>query len=147
MASSGRGSGLAARFRQAVESEAEAAKRREREHAAREAAAVAAATALLGELAAFGRELGFAQVHSDASGVRLRHGGRELVFWSGEAGQVWAGSAEKTDDRYRLYREAALDDRWVMAFRHRGQETRLPLFDQGLEELLVAVLGLPRPGG
>ena len=49
------------------------------------------------------------------------------------------------DDAVRLYREPELGDRWVASLRRSGHEQRVLLYDQGLEELLVTGLGLPRP--
>jgi hypothetical protein len=44
-----------------------------------------------------------------------------------------------------LFRQPELGQRWVL-FRKRGaRESRVPLFDQGIEDLLVRVLGLPKP--
>jgi hypothetical protein len=142
-----RGAGLAARFRQAVESEAEAKRRLESERQKAILVAVQAVDALLAELEAFGKELGFLDVRRTPNGLRLAHGERLLFLLRGDPGEVVGGSVDKVEEAiYRVYREPALDHKWVLAFNHRRQEVRLPLFDQGLEELLVSGLGLPRPG-
>lgn len=46
---------------------------------------------------------------------------------------------------HELARDRALSWRWVLHFKKHGRVERMPLFDQGLEELMVEGLGLPRP--
>lgn len=141
------GSRLAARFRKAVLDQDD--DRQRQEDAARRAreAAQAARAQLLEELAAIGREIGALQVTEDADGVLLRFRERYLHFGPvGDADRVRVEFEGMGDEENTLYRQAELGDRWVHARRRRAREDRAPLFDQGLEDLLVRGLGLPRPG-
>ncbi len=145
---SGFGSRLAARFRQAVERE-EATRRREEELRQRALdEGRAARETLLKELAEIGRGIGVLSVAQDASGLALKYRDRRLQFLrDGEGDRVrlaWEGLAD--GEEHWLYRQSELGNRWVYARRKKPRDDRLPLFDQGLEELLVRVLGLPRPG-
>lgn len=142
------GRGLAARFRRAHADKEEARKAEEAAQAQREERAREAAAALLVELAAIGSDLGFVDVRTSDEGVLMGHEGRELALRHGDGpGQlVVAGSGgDREAFLGRIYMEAAIGAKWVLAFQHRRQEVRLPLFDAGLEELLVQGLGLERP--
>jgi hypothetical protein len=55
-------------------------------------------------------------------------------------------TGQPAHERHELYRQPELNDLWVWSRRRARREDRLPLFDDGLEELLVRGLGLPRPG-
>ena len=136
------GAGLAERFRRALVSEEEA--RREAAAAKQRAdeEARAAAMQLIGDLVAFGEALSVVGVARTADGADLSHAGRVLRFVRVD-GSVEARFGEQ---KALLYREAQLGGRWVTVLPRRGREQRIPLFDQGLEELLVVGLGLPRPG-
>lgn len=138
-----KGEELAARFRAAYEA-------KKREEAERTAAhdptrAAAARATLFQDLRAFGEALGFIQVEATPAQVSFRFEDRALTFTAeGEADGVrvaWPGKHDA--DEHRLYREALLGHRWIWRFRTGGREHRLPLFDQGLELLLVEALGLP----
>lgn len=142
-----RGSGLAARFRKAIVSESEAKEQAEAARKRAEGAAKAARDELLRDLAEFGRELGFARVHLSPTVVTLTHGQHRLRFTADDGTGVNVTFEGQGDEVFRLYREPQLANRWIFAFTRRKQEHRLPLFDQGLEELLVLGLGLPRPAG
>ncbi|MCB9687317.1 MAG: hypothetical protein H6738_14060 [Alphaproteobacteria bacterium] len=144
----GFGSRLAARFKKAVERE-EATRRREEEERQRVLEeGRAARERLLGELAAMGRAIGVVTVALDDGGLTLGFGTRKLLFARDGDGErvrlAWDGMGD--GEEHRLYRQAELGHRWVYSRRRRGREDRLPLLDQGIEELLVGVLGLPRPG-
>ena len=65
----------------------------------------------------------------------------------GEADRVGVTfTGQPAHEHHELYRQPELDDRWIWSRRRVKREDRLPLFDEGLEELLVRGLGLPRPG-
>ncbi len=142
------GRGLAARFRQAhtakqAQQEAEAHQRARRDEAAQVAAA-----SLLVELTQICRDLGFVRVRASKEGLLLAHKGRELAVRVGDLpGQLEVAGSGGEQGAFlgRLYQEVAIGAKWVLAFDHRRQEVRLPLFDAGLEELLVQGLGLERP--
>jgi hypothetical protein len=141
------GSGLAARFKQAHEAQERAQQAREAELRAKETARVARA-ALFDDLAAFARDTGFVAGDRRPDGVVLRFESRELRFTEDGDGDgvavAWSDAPKGSE--HRLYREPMLADRWIWRFVHRGREQRLPLFDQGLQVLLVQALGLPDPG-
>jgi hypothetical protein len=50
-----------------------------------------------------------------------------------------------TEGEHWLYRQQELGARWVYARKRGVRDDRVPLFDQGLEDLLVRGLGLPPP--
>lgn len=84
-------------------------------------------------------------VSGDANGTRVTCGLRALRFVAVDEGvdivfEGWPGAAVQ-----RARPLAALSGRWVLHFTRHGREQTLPFFDQGLEELLVHGLGLPRP--
>ncbi|MBX2799126.1 MAG: hypothetical protein KTR31_15730 [Myxococcales bacterium] len=140
-----RRSRLAARFRAAVEHEQET---KERDAQAAERATQAAAearTALMGELAALARDIGFLTVRSTRDGLTLRYGERYVHFAPRGEGDVAVEFEGTGDDQHTLYRQPELGHRWVYQRKKRFKEDRIPLFDQGIEELLVIALGLPRP--
>jgi len=142
-----KGAGLAARFRQAVGT---AGAQREADDAARERARAAGARArseLFDDLVAFAGATGFVASSRDDAGVILRWRGAWIHFQPvGDADGVRVRFDGAAEDEHRLYREALLGDRWVWSWRRRGLEDRLPLFDAGLEALLVQALKLPDPG-
>src|SRR5207253_9038681 len=110
-------------------------------------AAQAARTQLLHDLAAIGREIGVLQVTEDKDGVLMRFRERYLHFGpEGDGDRVRIDFEGMGDEENSLYRQAELGDRWVHSRRRRSREDRAPLFDQGLEDLLVRGLGLPKPG-
>lgn len=103
--------------------------------------------ALLDDLEAFARAVGHVAVQRDDDGLTVRFGLRGLRFEPmGEGDRLrvtlegWPATAD-----HRIYREQDLGDRWVLSYRKHGNEDRVPLFDKGLEELMVSGLGLPRP--
>lgn len=141
-----KGSGLAARFRRAFASEDEARRRSEQEQQARALAARAARSELFQDLAAFAEETGFVRAQLEDEGVTLRYLERFLHFAAkGPADEVSVEFEGAPDEQHAVYREAQLGDRWVWVARKRGREDRQPLFDTGLEQLLVRALGLPKP--
>ena len=147
-----KGAGLAARFRRAIRSERDEQAEQERARMAALEAARAAREALLGELGELGRAIGFVDVAQAENSVTFRYttsdGARELVFEAvGDADRVGVRfTGQASHERHELYRQPELNDLWVWSRRRARREDRLPLFDDGLEELLVRGLGLPRPG-
>ncbi len=142
----GPSSKLAARFRRALETEEQRkAREREGEERAREEGRKAR-EALFEDLRALARDIGLA-FEASPSGVTLRHGSRSLHFGrdgDGERVRV-AHEGLAPDDVVSLVRQPELRHRWVMHRRRGAQDVRVPLFDQGMEDLLVRVLGLPKP--
>jgi len=142
-----RGKGLVARFRRAVQSE-EA--QRAAEEAAKEqalAAARAARAELLADLQEIGRELELSPIARKGE-LQLSRGSHRLVFRPDDPDdrvEIDIRFEDMGDETFRLYREPQLDDRWVLTFTRRGRAHRLLFFDQGLEELLILALDLPRP--
>jgi hypothetical protein len=142
------GRSLAQRFRRAHADRQAARDAEVRNQEQLDAEAREAAAALLVELTQICRDLGFVSLRAAKEGLLLAHAGRELAVRVGDTpGQLEvAGSGgEQAAFLGRLYREAAIGAKWVLAFQHRRQEVRLPFFDAGLEELLVQGLGLERP--
>lgn len=142
-----RGSGLAARFKAAVE-QAEAERSEEEVEAERRAAEAREERAsLLEDLLVLGRELPIDASAREGEDVIWRRGAKQLRFAAADDdGSVSIDySDRKEDDVQRLFRQQELGDRWVWSRLRRGRESRLPLFDQALELLLVHALGLPDP--
>lgn len=141
-----RGSNLAQRMKEKLEEEENAKARALAEREARLTKARAARAELFDDLEAFAAVLEPVACARQANGLVLRRGDRFLHLEPmGEADRVRITFTGSENEDHRLYREPALGDRWVWSFtrRHRGEE-RLPLFDDGLEELLVLSLQLPR---
>jgi hypothetical protein len=138
---------LAARFRKAVEDRDAA--RRQAEEAAKKATeeASAARAELLRDLATLAREIGSLVVKPEGDGLTLRYGERYLHFGpSGEGDRVRIEFEGMGDEEHVLYRQSELGHRWVYSRQRRFREDRIPLFDAGIEDLLVRGLGLPPPG-
>lgn len=137
-------SGLASRFRRAV-SELDDARRRAAEEAERaRQEAQAARAALFADLARFATDVGAIQAVAEPDGLSLRYGGRQVRFVAeGEHDRIRV--ERDGDEPGTVFRQPELDYRWVYARRRRGREERVPLLDQGLEDLLVNGLGLPPP--
>lgn len=138
---------LAARFRKAVE-DRDAAHRQSEETAKKAAAdAQRARTELLGDLTALAREIGSLSVAPDGDGITIRYGERYLhLAPKGDHDQVLIEFEGMGDEEHVLYRQSELGNRWVYSRQRRFRQDRMPLFDAGLEELLVRGLGLPKPG-
>ena len=142
-----RGRNLAARFKRALDVEKTEHRRREEDRERRLAEARRERAGLLEDLAAIGEAIGHIAVQRDDGAVTFRHAERYLHFEPmGEGERVRVEFEGSKGEEHRLYREAELGNRWVWVLRRQGREDRLPLFDAGLEELLVLALGLPRPG-
>jgi hypothetical protein len=113
---------------------------------ARLASARAARAQLFDDLDAFAAVIDTVASARQGESLILRHGDRFLHLEPmGEAERVRVTFSGSEGEDHRLYREPELADRWVWAFtRKRRGEERLPFFDEGLEELLVLALHLPR---
>ncbi|MFT4623772.1 MAG: hypothetical protein ACI8PZ_002428 [Myxococcota bacterium] len=146
-----KGADLAARFRRAIRSDRDEKVEQERARDRALEAARAARGALLEELAAFAEAVGFLEVVTRGEALVVRYSDdvvREIVFTpSGDADRVQVGfTGQPAHEHHELYRQPELGDLWVWSIRRVRREDRLPLFDAGLEELLVRGLNLPRPG-
>ena len=140
-----RRSRLAARFRKAVEQEQEAQERDAQTARQAVEAARAARAQLLADLESLARDIGFLGVERGNDGLTLRYQDRYVHFAPIGDAEVEVEFEGTGDDTHRLYREAELGHRWVHVHRRRRGEDRVPLFDQGIEALLVVALGLPAP--
>lgn len=142
-----RGGSLAARFRAAVQGEERQRRKQEAKEQELQEQAQAARTALMADLVEFATEIGIVKVRQADGVLSLRHGERIVHFEpEGEHDVIRVRFEGVATEENRLYREAHLSNRWVWS-RVRGRnEDRLPLFDTGLEELMVLGLDLPRPG-
>ncbi|MCB9668224.1 MAG: hypothetical protein H6736_12185 [Alphaproteobacteria bacterium] len=141
-----KGSDLAARLRAAVEREQNARSSEERAREAKAAAAHKARQELFESLVELGGQLPFLETRLQEGGVVFRRGALDLRFVpSGEEEVTIDFKLRDTSDTHRLYREPALEDRWIWVRTRGKREDRLPLFDRGLEVLLVHALELPDP--
>ncbi len=140
-----RRSRLGSRFKRAVEQAEDAKEQRQRSAAEVERQARLARAELFAELESLASEIGVLTVQRTKQGLTLRYRERYLHFAPEGVGDVLVEFEGTGDDEHRLYREAELGQRWVHHHKRRFRELRVPLFDQGLEELLVTGLGLPRP--
>jgi hypothetical protein len=138
---------LAARFRRAAESERGAAAEAAADRATRLEEGRIARAALLDDLEAFGRAVGILEVLRDGDMISWSHETRSVVIEAaGQGDKVRLSWKELTSKSGRLYREALLDDRWVLIVEAHGREIdRVPLRDTGLERLLLQGLRLPKP--
>ena len=142
------GQELASRFRGVLET----LEARNKQEALRRVAFLQEATearrALLDDLGAFAEAVGHLQVQAKShdDGLTIRYQDRFLHFVPiGEADRIKVHFTGADQEEHRVYREAELGNRWVLVSKRSGREERAPLFDDGLEELLVRALELPRP--
>ena len=143
---SDRGRDLAARFRAALDHAEHERRSKEEERLRKLEDGRRERDALLADLAAFGEALGHVAVQRHDGGVTFRWADRYLHFEPmGEGDRVRIEFEGVGEDEHRLYREPELGMKWVWLLRRKGREDRLPLFDSGLEELLVLALKLPKP--
>lgn len=142
-----RGIELGRRFKLALDDQALQREREEQERKRRLAEAREARKLLLGDLAAFGQEVGHLTVKTRGDGLVLRYGERSVTLEPmGGGDRIKVRFDGQGEGEHRLYREPALQLRWVYAVRtSHGADNRVLLFDDGLEELMVTALGLPRP--
>jgi hypothetical protein len=141
----GPSSKLASRFRRALETEEQRkARERESEERARDEGR-RAREQLFDQLRALARDIGLGFEASPA-GVTLKHGVRYLHFGrDGDGERVKVTHEGMAPEEAGLVRQPELGSRWVLVRRRGARESRVPLFDQGMEDLLVRVLGLPKP--
>jgi len=142
----GRGSRLAARFRSAVSRKGAEERADEQRRDEQLALGRAAREELLQDLKEVGDAIGVVKVRADEAGLSLANGDLELRFERlGEADRVRVHLPGRGKEDNQLYRQAELGGQWVWSRIRGKRETRVKLFDAGLEELLVHGLGLPRP--
>lgn len=142
------GQALASRFNRMIQQLEEKRKREDEARAKRLVEAQAARAELLDNLGAFAEAVGHLQVQAKShdEGLTIRYLDHFLHFVpKGEGDRVEVRFSGSEGQEHRLYREPELSHRWVWVVSIGGREDRLPLFDQGLEELLVRGLALPRP--
>jgi hypothetical protein len=142
------GLGLAKRFRAVLDDAQVDAERARVAREARLAEGRAARDALYDSIAAFAAATGHLHAVRSSDGLLLSWRDRAIQFEDmglGDRVRVTHDVSEREEIKLRLYRVEDLANRWVLSQSHRGQELVSPLFDQGLEDLLVEGLGLPRP--
>ena len=143
---SSRGMELGRRFKAALDDLELQRQQEEEERKRRLAEGRVARQKLLAELDVFAREVGHLGVKSRGDGLELRFGDRSVFFDSmGGSDRIKVRYDGQGEGEHRLYREPALQMRWVYAVRTPHGDNRVLLFDDGLEELMVTALGLPRP--
>jgi len=140
-----RRSRLGSRFKRAVEKAEDERVQSERSAKEAEQRATQARDELLAELEALAKDIGFLTIRRTRQGLTLRYRERYLHFAPEGVGGVLVEFEGTGDDVHRLYREPELGERWVHLRKQQFREVRVPLFDQGIEDLLVVALGLPRP--
>jgi len=141
-----KGSGLAARFRRAVQAREKAHQREDERKERRRKEAVDARRALFSRLADFATEAGFLEVRNDPDGVTLRFEDRYLHFApQGKLDKVRVEFEGMGDEAHQLYREEHLGDKWVWSATRGRREDLKPFWDEGLEALLIRALDLPEP--
>lgn len=104
-----------------------------------------ARTALFGRLREFAERIGHIEARSDDDALVLAWRDRGVRFTADGRGVVVQPEGMPGAEASRAWPEAELEGRWVLLFRRHAREEQMPLFDRGLEELLVTWLGLPRP--
>jgi len=142
-----RGKDLAERFRQALDASEEGVQRADSDREVRLQEGRAARQELFEDLSAFADTVGHLTAEPDEGRLTLQYKDAVLhleAMGDGDRVRVRFHAADILKEEHRLYREALLKDRWVWTIRRPGRsEERVPLFDQGLEALLVRALGLP----
>jgi hypothetical protein len=141
-----KGSGLAGRFRRAVEARKRAHQREDEQRQSLREEAAKARVALFERLLSFAQETGFIQAKVDSGGVTLRFEDRFVHFAPlGDLDRVTIEFEGMGDEQHAVYREVQLGYRWVWAVSKGRREELKPFFDEGLEALLIRSLGLPEP--
>ena len=143
------GLGLAARFRTVLDRVEVDEGRARAEREARLAEGRAAREALFDTLQGFADATGHLRATRDEDdALELSWRERTVRFEPmgyGERVRVVHDAAVQGEEEVRLYRVPDLANRWVLSVSRRGREMVSPFFDQGLEDLLVDGLGMPRP--
>ena len=104
-----------------------------------------ARAALFDRLAVFAGRVQAIEARRSEDALLLSSGGRGVRFRATDAGLVVTYEGWPVAETHAAWPEPALDGRWVLEFHRLGRVEQLPMFDRGLEELLVHGLGLPRP--
>ena len=146
-----RGRDLASRFRDAIDRQQDERKLADQAREQRLEEARQARSALLQDVLGVMKSIGVIEITElEEGGFECRFEGRLLVFkptGNGDRVEIeWCADAPSRGFSHDLYREEELGRRWVYRRIRPGQDDRLPLFDAGLEAILVQGLGLPEPG-
>ena len=140
-----RGGKLAERMQRKLEEEEVRKAREEEARQAVLARARAERERLFEDLEAFAGVLDSVHCGQHGEALVLRRGERFVQFEPmGTAERVRVSFTGSEGEDHRFYQEANLSNRWVWA--HSGKrrsEERVPLFDEGLERLMVRALELP----
>lgn len=136
---------LATRMRAAID-EADAERSATRQAAAAEAIDDGAARMeLFDRLREFADRIGVIEAISDDDTLIFVYGDRRVRFSADGAGVIVTPEGWPGAETSRAWPEAALSGRWVLEFRRHARDEQMPLFERGLEEILVHGLGMPRP--
>jgi len=132
--------GLAARFKAAIDNRKEQARLAQEAEERRKERIARARRELLDDLAAFGRAIGHFKVTARGEKVCYRFDGRSLCFeLVADSEHVHIQADELTGENFLFVQEPL--NKWVWTHKpKRGPERRVMLFDQGLEALLSAAL-------
>lgn len=146
-----RGRDLASRFRKAIDRQQDERKLAKEAGEKRLEAARQARAALLRDVLGVLKSIGVVEIRELEDGAfACSFEGRTLVFrpkGNGDRVEIeWCADLPSRGFSHDLYREEELGGRWVYRRIRAGQDDRLPLFDAGLEAILVQGLGLPKPG-
>ena len=120
-------------------------KRLEAEEKERQRAAQKARAELLAELAAFAADLGLDVKKDKKTSVTIKNGDCKLTLRAEGEEDTLCIEYEGSDESDHIARDVAGD--WLLTRRVDGDYQHLQLITEGLQELLVDGLGLPRPGG
>ena len=104
-----------------------------------------ARTALFQRLATFAERVQQIDARQSDDSLVLTSGSRGIRFQPTTEGLVVTYEGWPVVETHTAWPERALDGRWVLEFHRLGRVEQLPMFERGLEELLVHGLGLPRP--
>lgn len=104
-----------------------------------------ARAALFERLQAFARQVDPIEAHLSDASLVLTSAGRGVRFRASDEGVIVTYEGWPVAETHVAWPERALDGRWVLEFHRLGRVEQLPLFERGLEELIVHGLGLPRP--
>jgi hypothetical protein len=120
-------------------------KRLEAEEKDQALAAQKARAELLDELAKFVKDLGIEAKKTKKTGLTIKRGDRKLVLTPVGDEDKLIVKYEGSDESDHIARDVAGD--WLLTRRVDGDYQHLELITDGLQELLVDGVGLPRPGG
>jgi len=133
-------SGLAARFRAAIDNRREQARLAREAEERRKEQLTLARRKLLDDLAAFGRAIGHFKVTARGDKVAFRFDGRSLCFEVDPGSEHVQVLSDELSGENHLFIQEPLN-KWVWSHKpKRGPERRVMLFDQGLESLISSAL-------